>query len=82
MQRLSLAAARAPAPARPDRGLRLGIWEPIAGDDGALEFARTADTAGEWRYWADVDAHPAQDRAAAWCWSVNRSPAPICSTPR
>lgn len=58
MQRLALAAARRPAPARPDRGLRLGIWEPIAGDDGALEFARTADTTGEWRYWADVERIP------------------------
>ena len=58
MQRLALAAARGPAPARPDRGLRLGIWEPIAGDDGALEFTRTKDTAGEWRYWADVARIP------------------------
>lgn len=58
MQRLTLAAARAPAPARPDRGLRLGIWEPHAGEDGSLEFARAADTAGEWRYWADVARIP------------------------
>ena len=58
MQRLALAAARGPAPARPDRGLRLGIWEPIAGDDGALEFTRTKDTTGEWRYWADVARIP------------------------
>jgi hypothetical protein len=58
MQRLALAAARGPAPARPDRGLRLGIWEPIAGDDGALEFRRTKDTTSEWRYWADVARIP------------------------
>ena len=58
MQRLTLAASRAPAPARPDRGLRLGIWEPHAGEDGSLEFARAADTAGEWRYWADVARIP------------------------
>ena len=58
MQRLALAASRAPLPARPDSGLRLGIWEPIAGDDGSLEFARIATTADEWRYWADVDRIP------------------------
>ncbi len=58
MQRLTLAASRAPAPLRPDRGLRLGIWEPHAGEDGSLEFARAADTAGEWRYWADVGRIP------------------------
>ena len=58
MQRLALAASRAPAPLRPDRGLRLGIWEPHAGEDGSLEFARAADTAGEWRYWADVGRIP------------------------
>jgi hypothetical protein len=58
MQRLALAAARGPAPARPDRGLRLGIWEPVAGDAGALEFTRTAETTGEWRYWAEVERIP------------------------
>jgi hypothetical protein len=58
MQRLALIASRAPLPARPDRGLRLGIWEPVAGDDGSLEFARLPATADEWRYWADVDRIP------------------------
>ena len=58
MQRLALAASRAPLPARPDSGLRLGIWQPIAGDDGSLEFARMAAAAEEWRYWADVDRIP------------------------
>lgn len=58
MQRLALAAARAPVPPRPDSGLRLGIWEPIAGADGSLEFARRGAAAGEWQYWADVDRIP------------------------
>lgn len=58
MQRLALVAGRAPLPPRPDSGLRLGIWEPRAADDGGLEFARTAAAADEWRYWADVDHIP------------------------
>jgi hypothetical protein len=58
MQRLALAAARAPVPPRPDSGLRLGIWEPIAGGEGGLEFARAGASAEEWRYWADVDRIP------------------------
>jgi hypothetical protein len=58
MQRLALAAARVPPAERPDGGLRLGIWDPIARDDGAIEFARAADTSGEWRYWADIDRIP------------------------
>ena len=58
MQRLALIAARAPLPPRPDSGLRLGIWEPRAADDGGLEFARMPAAADEWRYWADVDHIP------------------------
>ena len=58
MQRLALAASRMPVPPRPDSGLRLGIWEPRAAEDGGLEFARIPATADEWRYWADVDRIP------------------------
>jgi hypothetical protein len=58
MQRLALAAARMPMPPRPDSGLRLGIWEPRAAEDGSLEFARIAAASDEWRYWADVDRIP------------------------
>src|SRR5688500_4168848 len=58
MQRLALAAARMPVPPRPDSGLRLGIWEPRAAENGGLEFARIAATSDEWRYWADVDRIP------------------------
>ena len=58
MQRLALAAARMPAPERPDGGLRLGIWDPVAHEDGTIEFTRAADTAAEWRYWADADRIP------------------------
>jgi len=58
MQRLALAAARMPPPPRPDRGLRLGIWEPRAAEDGGLEFARSVAAADEWRYWADIDRLP------------------------
>jgi hypothetical protein len=58
LQRVMLAASRVPAPARPDGGLRLGIWDPIATDDGALEFVRSEETQREWRYWADIDRIP------------------------
>jgi len=62
LQTLAL-AARAPAnPVVPDTGGRIGVWEPRRGEDGGLEFARSASRRPEWRFWADVETIPAKTR--------------------
>jgi hypothetical protein len=58
MQLLGLAASREHVPARGSTGLRVGVWDPVPREDGAVEFARAAEATAEWRYWADVERIP------------------------
>jgi hypothetical protein len=57
MQLLTLAASKQPVP-RGDAGLRVGVWDPVPREGGAVEFARAPDAAAEWRYWADIERIP------------------------
>jgi hypothetical protein len=58
LQKLTFAANRKPISRQVGNTLRIGIWDAVPVEGGSIEFARSADLATDWRYWADVERIP------------------------
>lgn len=58
LQRIGVKAAGGPPHTHEVDSLRVGIWDPVPREGGAVELVRSEARKDEWRFWADVHTIP------------------------